>query len=503
MDVRPKKLIAGLVSVLLFGCVANAGFESVEKQVVKYELENGLRLVVLPRPEAPVISSITIAGVGGGDETEKYYGTAHIFEHMAFKGTETVGTKDFQEEKKAMAVEDSVFALILKERAKGAKADSSMLQRLEEEFDVAKQKAREFAISNHYGQILDREGGTGLNAATSLDRTFYMCSVPSNKLELLMCLESDRFLCPALREFYTEVQGPIAEERRMHTDNPSRKLFEEFFLKAFPPEHPYGHPLIGYMDDILTSTRAEAREFFEMYYGASNLVIGIVGDVDPANVKKLAEIYWGRLPKKETPEVQHIPEVAHQGEKRMKLELQSQPMLFVGYHRPNLRASDAIVYDVLADCLGRGRTSRLYKSLVIEKKLAVRVGAVPSMPGEKYSTVFWCTITPARGHTASDCEVALYEEIERFREELVSENELSTVKARVKAEIIQLLENNQWTAYVLAADELSYSDCCHTFKYLEELSKVTPQDIQRVAKKMLVKDNRVVGSIITLSESDE
>jgi predicted Zn-dependent peptidase len=503
MDVRTKGFIAGLVSLLSFAVVVNAGVESVEEQVVKYELENGLRLIVLSRPDAPVISSITVVGVGGGDEAEKYFGTAHIFEHMAFKGTENVGTKDFEKEKKAMAVEDSVFALILKERARGAKADSSTLQRLEEEFDVAKQKAREFAISNHYGQILDREGGSDLNAATSLDRTFYMCSVPSNKLELLMCLESDRFLCPVLREFYTEVHGPIAEERRMHTDNPSRKLFEEFFLKAFPPEHPYGHPLIGYMDDILTATRSEAREFFETHYGASNLVVGIVGNVEPAEVKRLAEIYWGRLPKRKDPEARRVPEVAHQGEKRMKLELQSQPMLYVGYHRPNLHASDAVVYDVMADCLGRGRTSRLYRSLVTEQKLAVRVGAVSSMPGEEHSTLFWCLITPARGHVASECETAFYEEIERLREELVSEEELSKVKARVKAEIVQLLESNLWTAFVLAAEELSYGDWRRTFSYLEELSKVTPQDIQRVAKKILVEDNRVVGSIVTLSDSGE
>ena len=495
-----SKRNAFMINLLLFLSTvlfANSDFKSVEKQVIEYKLDNGLTLLILPRNEAPVVSSVIIAKVGGGEETEEYYGIAHILEHMAFKGTRKIGTKNFLEEKKAMAIEDSIFELILEEKAKGSKIDSVRFKELQSEFEIAKEKTKEFIISNQFGEIVNKEGGIGLNACTSCDHTFYMCSVPSNKLELLMCLESDRFLSPVLREFYTEVQGPIAEERRMRLDNPMGKLFEEFLITAFPEEHPYGHPIIGYMDDILTTTRDEASKFFSKYYIPSNLIIGIVGDVNPDEVKKLAEIYWGRLPKKESPQSRETPKIAYKGEKRIELELPGQPMLIIGYHRPNLKNPNDLVYDVIAQCLGIGRTSRLYKKLVTEKKLAIQAGCSPSMPGNKYSNLFMCIAIPSAGHTAKECEETIYEEIERLKKEFVSEKELDKAKAIVKAAFIEGLEKNSDTAFILAYLEASHGDWHYLFTYLNRLEKITPQDVQRVAKEIFTKDNRVVGSIVT------
>lgn len=313
-------------------------------------------------------------------------------------------------------------------------------------------------------------------------------------------MESERFLCPVLREFYTEVQGPIVEERRMRSeDYPPGKLWEKFILTAFPENHPYGHPIIGFMDDILTATREEAREFFNKYYIPSNLIVAIVGDVNPEEVLKLARIYWGRIPKREPSPPPEVPEIS-KGEKRVELKLKAQPRLIIGFHRPSVRDPDNLVYDMIAEYLGRGRTSLLYKNLVKEKKIAIYVYTSSSSPGGRYSPLFFIVVIPAQGHTAEECEIAVYEEIEKLKKESISTEELNKIITRAKADIFRYLDSDLFTAMVLTHYEDIYGDYKELFKYIEKLEKVTPEDIQRVAKKLFVKDNRSVGSIVTLKE---
>lgn len=489
-----------LIGFLLFWptafLFAETELEAIEEQVIEYELNNGLTLLILSRHEAPVVSFVTCAKVGAADETAKYFGIAHIFEHMAFKGTENVGTTDFEKERAAMAVEDSIFVLLLTERAKGAEADAERLKKLGTDFATAQKKTREYVISNQYGEIIDRAGGVYLNAGTSFDYTAYHCSLPANKIELWMSLESERFLLPVLREFYTETQGPIAEERRSHEDSPGGKLFERFITTAFPPEHPYGHPILGYTEDILTATREEAWEFFKKYYKPANLVVAIVGDVDPEEIIRLAELYWGRVPSGEEPQRVEAPEIPRTGEKRVELELTAQPRLYMGYYRPSVEDKDDLVYDIIAYYLGSGRTSRFHDRLVKKEKLAVQAYATASFPGDRYSNVFFCSVIPALGHTAEECEKIIYEEIEKLKNRSIPQKEFEKIKARVKARVIRSLEHNLGTAYVLISYEATHGDWRGLFTYLERLEGVTPEDVQRIAQKTFIKDNLVVASII-------
>ena len=483
-----------ILGLFLLALPAISGVRTIERKIVKYKLDNGITLLILPKPDVPVISFITRAKVGAANETEEYYGIAHILEHMSFKGTRDIGTKDYNRERIAMAKEDSIFSLILEEK------DSLRLDTLRKAFEKIKSQAESLVISNEFGEILEREGGVSLNASTGYDGTSYYLRLPSNKLELWMSMESERFISPVLREFYTETQGPIAEERRMSAENyPPGKLYERFLLTAFPKNHPYGHPIIGFMDDILTATRREARDFFHRYYVPSNLILSIVGDVEPREVLRLAKLYWGRIPKREPPPPPKVPEIP-KGEKRVELRLKAQPRLLIGYHRPSVKDSNNPVYDVIADYLGRGRTSLLYKSLVKEKKIATYAYASSSVPGDKYSTLFFISVIPAPGHTAEECELAVYKEIEKLKRESIPKEELDKIIKRAKADIFRYLDNDLFTAMLLAYYEDVYGDYRELFRYIERLEEVTPKDIQRVANGLFVKDNRVVGSIITLKE---
>ncbi|MEW5995387.1 MAG: pitrilysin family protein, partial [Candidatus Zixiibacteriota bacterium] len=266
-----------LVAVMALCVTSVSGFDfsELEKTVTEFTLDNGLTFIVMERHDAPVVSFVTWANVGSVDDPKGYTGLAHMFEHMAFKGTTTLGTKDIDKELELIAVEDSLFMELRAERNKGRFADSTRLAELEEAYEVAREASYKLVEPNKLGNIVEREGGVGLNAGTGLDFTVYTMNFPSNRLELWMSLESERFLNPVLREMYKE-RDVVAEERRMRTDsNPFGRLIEEFLCAAFKA-HPYGVPTIGHMSDIQYYSREEAWAFFEKYYGPSNLVIAVV-----------------------------------------------------------------------------------------------------------------------------------------------------------------------------------------------------------------------------------
>jgi predicted Zn-dependent peptidase len=255
---------------------------------------------VLERHEAPVVSFLTHADVGAVDEVKGITGLAHLFEHMAFKGTRTIGTKNYKAEAKAMAEMDELFEQIKAERRKGDKADKNRLEELQKQFDQAQQESQKYIVHDEYEEVLSREGASGFNAYTSQDYTCYVVSLPSNKLEMWMSLESDRFANPVLREFYKE-RDVVTEERRMMENRPAGRLSEEFGAIAYLA-HPYGESIVGHMSDIRTITRGEAKAFFRKFYCPSNLTIAIVGDVNPKEIKKLAQKYFAGIPSGPKPE---------------------------------------------------------------------------------------------------------------------------------------------------------------------------------------------------------
>lgn len=473
-----------------------------ESRVTEFTLDNGLKFIVLRRPEAPVVTCYTHADVGAVDEVTGITGLAHIFEHMAFKGTRTIGTHDYEAEAKALAKIDEIFEAIRAERGKSGPVDERRLAELRQQFREAQDEAQQYLVHDAFDEILKRAGGVGLNAGTSSDYTVYFVSLPSNKLELWMLMESDRFLNPVLREFYSE-KDVVMEERRMRTETqPVGKLLEEFLAVAYKA-HPYGQPIIGHMSDIEAVTRAQAEAFFQTHYVPGNLTVAIVGDVDPDRVKSLAESYFGRIPHRPAPGAVVTVEPPQPGERRVVVEDPAQPFVLIGYHKPGINHADNAVFDAITDIMGSGRTSRLYRSLVKERRLAMAASGFQGMPGQKYPGLFLFYAVPARGHTNQECEQAIYEEIGRLRNEPVTEQELQKAKTRARAALIRQLDSNSGLAQQLTFYEVLTGDWRNLFQQLEQIDRVSAEDIQRVARTYFTTKNRTVGIIeTTISENE-
>jgi predicted Zn-dependent peptidase len=472
-----------------------------EKRMTEFKLDNGLKFLVLERHEAPVVSFHTYADVGAVDEVKGITGLAHLFEHMAFKGSKTIGTKDYEAEVRAMAKVEELFLAIKVERRKGDRADKVKLEELQKQFKEAQEEAQKYLIHDEFDEVYDREGSAGFNAYTSYDATQYIVSLPSNKVELWMSMESDRFFNPVLREFYKE-KDVVMEERRLSTESqPIGRLLEEFLAIAYKA-HPYGEPIVGHMSDLETLTRSEAEGFFSKYYGPSNLTIAIVGDVNPQEVRELVERYFNRIPSGPKPDPVETVEPPQLGQRRVVLEDPAQPFVLIGYHKPSINHPDNAVFDAITEIVGIGRTSRLYKSLVKEKRIAVAASGFPGMPGNKYPGLFLFYAVPARGHSNQECEEAIYAEIAKLKTELVSPEELAKAKTRSRASLIRQLDSNSGLAAELTFYEVVTGDWRNLFKQLDDIDKVEPEDIQRVAKEYFTTKNQTVGIIETTPIED-
>lgn len=470
-----------------------------EEKVTTFSLSNGLTFVVIERHDAPVVSFHTYADVGSINEPAGRTGLAHMFEHMAFKGTTTIGTEDIENELRAMGELEDIYLQLRQEQAKGPQADSARIATLEQQFEEAQEEAESYINEGEYENILEREGVTRMNAYTSPDATAYMYSLPANKLELFFAMESDRFHNPVLREFYTE-RDVVMEERRGSESSPVGRLIEAFVTTAFKA-HPYGQPTIGHMSDLRTLSRSDAEAFFEKYYGANNLTIGIAGDVDPERVKELAEEYFERLPQKETPLPVMTEEPEQLGQRRVIIEEETQPYVAIGYHRGSMQSENAPVYSVLSDVLTEGRTSRLHKRLV-EREKALNIQAVPSFPGEKYPNLFVFFGLPNQGIPPDSIEQAIYDELDTIKNEGITQEELERAKTRTRAELVGNLDSNPGLANQFARMQALTGDWRNIFHRLEEVGAVTVDDVQRVAEEMFDRSNRTVAMIKTTEEAD-
>ncbi|MDD3148415.1 MAG: pitrilysin family protein, partial [Candidatus Riflebacteria bacterium] len=324
-------------------------------------------------------------------------------------------------------------------------------------------------------------------------------SLPSNKIEFWMAMESERFLKPRLREMYRERQV-VAEERRMTTENrPVGKLIEEFISTAFKA-HPYGTPLIGHMSDIQNYSREAAKAFFDSYYSPGNLVIAMVGDVDPKEAIAMARKYWGRIPARPLPSRVATTEPEQNGERRVSIEDRAQPALLIGWHVPEATHDDTPALEAFADVLGQGRTSRLFKRMIRDMKIAVSASAFTGWPGNKYPSLAAVFVFPAQGKTNSECEKIVYEEIEKLQNELLSNEDLDKVKARAMTAFISSLRNNLGMAEKLANYQQIWGSWRAVFKELDRINALTPQDVQRVARKYFVASNRTVATMETIVE---
>lgn len=464
--------------------------DQVKANLHEFSLDNGIKFIVLENHQAPVISFVTYADVGGVNEPVGKTGVAHFLEHLAFKGTTEIGTTDYAAEKQVLANLDKTFEQLQQHQDKKLIAKWQKLQ----------EEARRYVKQNEFGQIVEIEGGVGLNAATSADYTAYYYNFPANKLELWMSLESERFLQPVFREFYEEKEV-ILEERRLRTDNsPIGKMIEAFLDTAFT-SHPYKRPVIGYVPDIRNLERKDVEEFFGTYYTPNNLTIAIVGDVQPEEVESLARVYFDRYPQQSKPPQLEIVESPQTQTRVVDLTLASQPWYLEGYHRPSLNDADDVVYDVISGILSNGRTSRLYQSLVEDQQVALAAESLNGFPGNKYPNLIVFYALSAPNHSLEEVETAMRVEIDRLTTELVTEAELNRVKTKAKASLLRTLDTNEGMARLLVEYDVKTGSWLKLFEDLDAIEKVTPEDVQRVAQTTFTPENRTIGRI--LEENDQ
>ena len=498
-----KISVRTLVTVFIFSFVVHTlnaqDIASFEKRITVKKLPNGLTVLVMERPEAPVFSFYTHVDVGSAQEVEGITGLAHMFEHMAFKGTDEIGTRNYPAEKVALAKVEQAYAAYQKENHKQTGRDPKKVAELEAAFEKAVSAANQYVVPNQFGEIVESEGGVGLNASTDWDETVYFYSFPENRLELWAYLESERFLHPVMREFYKE-RDVVMEERRMRTDSsPEGRLIEQFLAAAYEA-HPYGRPVVGWPSDLRSFSATDAANFYHKYYVPADIVVAIVGDVKAAQAIPIVEKYFGRIPAGPKPPPLRTVEPPQNALREVILRDQSQPLYIEGYHRPDFRDPDDAVYDVLSDLLSKGRTSRLYRSLVRDKQIALAAQG-GTFPGNKYPSLFYFFAVPSNGHTAQEMAKPIHEEIEKLKTQDVTDEELQSVKTRAKADLIRGLADNEGLAAQLADYEAYYGDWRELFRQIDRIDKVSKADIRRVANKIFNEGNRTVGMVETTKKS--
>ena len=491
------KAYVPLLLVVLCSILGSAqDLASFEKRVTVNTLPNGLTVVICRRPEAPVFSFTTWVDAGSAQDPLHMTGLAHMMEHMAFKGTETIGTTDYPDEKVALEKVEQAYAAYRAARINPQGRDPQEIAKLEKAWKEDIANADKYVVKGAFDDIVEREGGVGLNAFTTYDETVYFYSMPVNRMELWAYLESDRFLHPVMREFYKE-RDVVMEERRLRTDSsPTGRLLEQFLGTSFMA-NPYHRPTIGYRSDLETFSATDADEFFHRYYVPSNMVIGLVGDLNPEQVFPVVERYFGQIPSRPKPLEVTTTEPAQNSVREVTMPDPSQPFYLEGYHRPSYRAPDDVVYDAISDILSNGRTSRLYRSLVRDKQIAAIAAGISSYPGSKYSHIFTFYAVPTPGHTNAELQKAFSEEIQKLKTKDVTDEELRMFKTRTEADLIRGLASNEGLAEQLAIYQTRYGDWRELFRYLDRVDKVTKADIRRVANQVFQDTNRTVGVIET------
>jgi predicted Zn-dependent peptidase len=491
-----------LKSVALFLALAAVAvaqdLASFEKRITVKKLDNGLTVIICERPGAPVFSFNTHVDAGSVQDPMGQTGLAHMFEHMAFKGTDKIGTTDYPAEKIALARVETAYAAYIAERDKRVGRDEPKLKDLQKAWQDDIADAQKYVKPNEFPQILESNGAEGLNASTSEDQTEYHYSFTENRLELWAYLESERFLHPVMREFYKE-RNVVIEERRMRTDsNPVGRLLEQFTTAAFQA-HPYHRPTIGWIADLNSFSATDAQHFFDEYYIPSNMVVAVAGDIKAPEALPIIEKYFGRIPSRPEPDERTTTEPPQNAERRVILQDRAQPLYLEGYHRPDYRDKDDNVYDAIADLMSNGRTSRLYRALVRDKKIAAYSAGFSGLPGIKYPHLFAFYAFPLPGHTTDEVAAAIHVEIDRLKNEDITDEELKMIRTRAKANLLRGLDDNEGLASNLALYETRYGDWRELFHQVENLDKVSKADIRRVANKTFVPTNRTVGIIETVA----
>ncbi len=495
-----KKALVSVFSVLMFIVIFTGRIYAnpLKLDVKECVLKNGLRLLMLEKHDVPIVAVRIDYKVGSVDERPGITGVSHLFEHMMFKGTKIFGTRDYTAEKPLLDREDELVAQISAEKSKEAGSDRKKTESLEKELEEVRKKLRDLVVKDEVFSLYLRHGASGLNAATDADGTYYFCDLPANKLELWAFIESDRMKNLVLREFYSE-RDVVMEERRLRTENsPFGLLIEQLNAVTFIA-HPYRWPVIGWRSDVQNITKAETSEYFKKYYAPNNAVIVMVGDFNPNEAIKLVEKYFGDVPGQSAPPKIKTIEPEQKGERRLEIEFESNPYIAISYHIPAIGHPDLYALDVVSSLLSDGRTSRLYKSLIEDKRIAVMAHAYNQIG--KYPDTFTFIAVPRSPHTVAEVESAFYDEIEKLKNSPPSDWELQKIKNQLEADFIRDLNSASGLATEIGHFEV-LSDWRYINTFMDKLAQVTADDVMRVSRKYLTKNNRTVA-VLVKKENDK
>jgi len=461
--------------------------------VIEHTLDNGMRLLLLPREGPPTVSFVVHVPVGSVHEALGHTGIAHFLEHLLFKGSTTIGTRDIEAERELFRKMDAVHDTLVRERGRIPSPDTARIELLEARIRTMEDSARVYVVPGEFDEILSRAGARGLNATTGYEATEYFVELPANRTELWFALEADRMRNPVFREFYTE-RDVIREERLSRIDtNPGGLLWEAFVGTAFRV-HPYGVSPIGHMSDITSISRPQVEEWYRRYYGPQNTIVGIVGAFDPDSALVWAEAYFGPLERTDPlpPVLAREPE--QRGERRIELVHDARPELLIGWKIPSTWHPDAPVIGMLGTLLVGGRDSRLYRRLVRDDRLATLISASTAVGG-RHPGLFTLHSMPRAPHTVEELESAIYEELERLVREPPTEDDLERVRVRLEASSVRRLTSNQGLAFQLVDSESFWGTWQETFRLQARMQAVTPEDIVRVLEEWFVAERRTVGML--------
>jgi len=488
-----KRLIIPIYLVILILSFCSDGHTkpddlALEKSVVEFKLPNGMRWLLVERHQAPVFSGVVMIRVGGTDERAGKAGLAHMLEHMAFKGSKVIGTRDWKGEQPILKELSAVGKEISLEQ-RSSSPDRDKLVRLKQRFADLKNKHEKYYVKNEIWEIMNRNGAIDLNAFTSKDVTAYHASLPINRLELWAAIFSQMVEQPVFREFYTE-RDVVAEERRTSVDNdPDGKMAEILLDMAFQ-NGPYSWSTVGPERDILGYLEEDAKNFQEKYYTPGLMVGVLVGDIDVKEAKRVVTKYFGGISKRGTP-VQHSYE-RNKGGGEKSFSFDAEPAIVMTFHKPTLPDPEEYVFDVVTTLLCSGSTSRLYRKLVIEEKVATSVSCSDSFPGSRLPNLFVIWVEPVGRVSLSLIEKMVNDELKKLKFEPVSNQELKRVRTNVAASFIYGLETNMELAEALARFETIFNDWRLLVHYPDHVAQVTTEDVMTLAKKYLIPENRTI-----------
>jgi len=463
-----------------------------KSRVQKTKLPNGITVLMLERHLSPTVSLYVSYRVGAVDEEKGASGAAHFLEHMMFKGTTSIGTKDYKAEKKILADIEKTGRLLDREKNKAGKTNTILIKKLTVRLKTLQSEHKKYFIPNEIDRLYTENGGLDMNAGTGQDTTTYHVSLPANKIELWARIESDRLLHLVFREFYTERDVVMEERRQRIESDPDGKLYEQFMKTAYPT-HPYGKPVIGWAEDLTRLSPDDLKKILKRYTTPKSIVIAVVGDIKPDATLKIIEKYFGRIPSNQEMKIVVPEEPPQKEERRTEVIFDANPMMIIGYHKPNAPHDDDYVFDVLEAILSKGRTSRLYNSLVTQQQIAKSVSAINGIPASRYPNLFTIFAQPRHPHTNKELEEKILQEIEKLKTDTVPEEELVKAKNNIKMSYIQSLDSNGEIASTLSYYEVLLGDFQYFANYPDNIYKVTAEDIRQAAVTYFKNSNRTTA----------